>query len=208
MGGSFPPPPPESIPPIGLGDGKAQTGRWISEAWAIVKADIGPWILMTLLFLIINSCVPLILQGPLLAGMQLAAMRKILYGRVEVGDLFKGFNQFGNLLIANIVISVFVFAGSLFCIIPGLVLAAVYQFTYLFIVDKKMAFWPAMEASLNLVKRDYLGYTIFLLVAGVLLNLLGTLACIVGLLVTFPIWYVATAIAYRELVGFDPNTLA
>lgn len=206
-GAPTPPPLPDYAPPV-VTTGKVETGRWISEAWKIVTADIGPWVLITLLFLLINSCVPLILQGPLLGGMQLAAMRKILYGRVDIGDLFKGFNRFTDLLIANIIISLFVVIGSLLCIIPGLVVGAMYQFTYLFIVDKKMAFWPAMEASHNLVKRDYLGFTIFMLVAAVLLNLAGTLVCLVGLLITFPIWYVASTIAYRELVGFDPNTLA
>ena len=57
----------------------------------------------------------------------------------------------------------FTFAGTLLCIIPGLVVAAMYKFTYLFIVDKRMDFWPAMQASHAVVKNDYFGFTMFLL---------------------------------------------
>ena len=66
-------------------------------------------------------------------------------------------------LVASLVIAVFTFAGTLLCIIPGLVVAAMYKFTYLFIVDKRMDFWPAMQASHAIVKQDYFGFTMFLL---------------------------------------------
>ena len=79
-----------------------------------------------------------------------------------------------------------------------------YKFTYLFIVDKRMDFWPAMQASHAVVKNDYFGFTIFLLaMAG--LNLLGALCCIVGLLVTMPVTFAAITVAYKEIVGFEPS---
>jgi uncharacterized membrane protein len=103
------------------------------------------------------------------------------------------------------VIALFTFAGTLFCIIPGLVIAAMYKFTYLFIVDKRMDFWPAMQASHNVVKNDYFGFTMFLILM-FLVNLLGVLCCVVGILITIPISFAAITVAYQELVGFDPQT--
>ena len=74
--------------------------------------------------------------------------------------------------IPALVIGLFTFAGTLLCIIPGLVVAAMYKFTYLFIVDKRMDFWQAMKASQAVAKNDYFGFTLFLLaMAGV--NLLA-----------------------------------
>jgi uncharacterized membrane protein len=104
-----------------------------------------------------------------------------------------------------LVITLFTFAGSLLCVIPGLVVAARYKFTYLFIVDKRMDFWPAMQASHNVVRNDYFGFTMFLLLMA-LVNLLGALCCIVGILVTIPVSMAAITVAYQELVGFDPQT--
>ena len=124
----------------------------------------------------------------------------------EFADLFNGFNFFVPALVATVMIALFTFAGTLLCIIPGLVIAAMYKFTYLFILDKRMDFWPAMQASHAIVKQDYFGFTMFLLAAA-LINILGALCCIVGLFVTIPLTFAAITAAYQEVVGFDPKTV-
>jgi uncharacterized membrane protein len=182
---------------------KASGGRWIGEGWALVKADLGSYIVISLLFAILSG-VPLI-QGPLIAGFHIFTMKKLMGRNAEFADLFKGFNYFVPALVASLLIGVFVFAGTLLCLIPGLVVAAMYKFTYLFIVDKRMDFWPAMQASHAVVKNDYFGFTMFLILA-FLVNVLGCLCCIVGLLVTIPLTFAAITVAYKEIVGFDPRT--
>ena len=196
---SSPIPPPPSVP---RGSGDAEIGRWIRAGWEMVTSDFWLFVLMALVFLIINGAVPLILQGPLMVGFHFACMRKLVSGRLDVADLFKGFNFFVPALLALVVISVFTFVGSLFCIIPGLVIAAMYQFTYLFIFDKKMDFWPAMQASHDLVKKDYFGFTLFFIALGLLI-IAGVLLCFVGILVTFPLYFAAVTAAYKDLVGFE-----
>jgi uncharacterized membrane protein len=188
-------------PPAGV---HASAGRWIGEGWALVKADLGNYIVISLLFALLSS-VPLI-QGPLIAGFHIFTMKKLLGRKAEFGDLFTGFNFFVPTLVASLLIGLFTFAGTLLCIIPGLVVAAMYKFTYLFIVDKKMDFWPAMQASHAVVKNDYVGFTLFLVLA-FLVNVLGVLCCIIGLLVTIPVTFAAITVAYKEIVGFEPRTV-
>jgi uncharacterized membrane protein len=96
--------------------------------------------------------------------------------------------------------------GTIFCIVPGLMAAAAFHFTYLFIVDKRMDFWPAMQASHAVVKQDYFGFIMFLIVLA-LVNMLGFLCCLVGMLVTFPVSIAAVAVAYKEIVGFDQGAI-
>jgi uncharacterized membrane protein len=189
-------------PPIGI---KSQSGRWISEGWQMVKADMGAYVLLGLVFAALSSVVPMVLQGPMLVGFHIFCIKKMLNRRAELGDLFKGFDFFLPAFVASLIISVFVFAGTLACIIPGLVVAAMYKFTYLFILDKRMDFWPAMQASHAVVKNDYFGFTMFLLLMA-LVNFLGFLCCIVGLLVSIPVTLAAVTVAYKEIVGFDPRT--
>jgi hypothetical protein len=212
LGGGTPPPlpmgnaiiqPPPFIPPVAV---RAQTGQWISQAWQYVKSDIGLFMGMTLIHGIVGSVGSFITQGPMQVGFHIACMKKIVRGRMEIGDLFLGFNYFVPGLLAALVIAVFCFAGTLLCIIPGIVLAAMYQFTYLFIVDKRMDFWPAMQASHAVVKNDYFGFVLFLLGLG-LLNIVGFCCLLIGLLVTIPISIMAVTVAYREIVGFDPSTV-
>ena len=196
--------PPSAVPtPTAVsGDGTAQTGRWIAAGWDLIKGDWMPFVLMALVFLVVTNCVPVVLQGTMMAGFHIACIRKMMSGRAEVGDLFKAFNYFGATLLAFLVITVFWFLGTLLCLIPGLVVAAMYLFTYLFIVDKKMEFWPAMQASHELVKKDYFGFTLFLLTL-FLINIGGFLLCFVGLLITMPLSFAAITVAYRDLVGFE-----
>jgi uncharacterized membrane protein len=183
----------------------ARPGAWVGAGWDLVKADMGNFVLLGLVFLALNGMVPLILQGPLMAGFSIYCMKKIFGRPADFSDLFKGFNFFVPALVASLVIALFSFAGTLLCIIPGLVVAAMYKFTYLFIVDKRMDFWQAMQASHNVVRNDYFGFTMFLILMA-LVNLLGVLCCIVGLLVSIPVTFAAITIAYHELVGFDPQT--
>jgi uncharacterized membrane protein len=182
---------------------QASGGRWIGEGWALVKADLGNYVVMALLFVLLSG-VPFI-QGALIAGFHIFTMKKLMGRQTELGDLFKGFNFFIPTLVASLLIGLLTFAGTLLCIIPGLVVAAVYKFTYLFIVDKRMDFWPAMQASHAVVKNDYFGFTMFLVLA-FLVNLLGVLCCVVGLLVTIPLTFAAITVAYKEIVGFEPRT--
>jgi len=183
---------------------KAEGGRWIGEGFDLVKKDLGNYILISLIFFLLNG-VPLI-QGALIAGFHIFTMKKLMGRNAEFGDLFKGFNFFVPTLVASLLIGIFTFAGTLLCIIPGLVVAAMYKFTYLFIVDKRMDFWPAMQASHAVVKNDYFGFTMFL-VAMTLVNVLVLICCIVGLLITIPISVAAITVAYRDVVGFEPRTV-
>ena len=190
------------VPPAGV---QAQISRWLGAGWQLVKNDLGNYILLAIVFTLLNS-VPFI-QGALIAGFHIFTMKKLLGRPAEFADLFKGFNFFIPTLVASLLIALFTFLGTLACIIPGLVVAAMYKFTYLFILDKRMDFWPAMQASHAIVKQDYFGFTMFL-IAAFFVNLLGVLCCVVGVFVTIPITFAAITVAYQEIVGFDPQTTA
>jgi len=186
---------------------QVRAGHWIGEGWALVQADLGTYVLLAIVFVILSSAVPVILQGPLIAGFHIFTIKKLMSRRAEFADLFLGFNFFVPTLVASLVIALFVSIGTVLCIIPGLVVAAMYKFTYLFIVDKRMDFWPAMQASHAVVKSDYVGFTLLLLLL-LLVDVLGLLCCVVGIFVAMPVTIAAITVAYAEIVGFDPHTEA
>jgi len=61
-------------------------------------------------------------------------MKKLLNRRTDLADLFKGFNSSCPRWWHRSSIGLWLAAERCFCIIPGLVLAAMFEFTYLFIV--------------------------------------------------------------------------
>ncbi len=198
-----PAPPANWVPAPGI---HSQTGRWIGEGWRLVQADLGTFFLMALVFSLLNAAVPVLLQGPLFVGFHLFCMKKLFGRRAEFADLFTGFNFLIPSLVASLLISLLVGVGTLFCIIPGLVVAAMYKFVYLFILDKRMDFWPAMQASHAVVKNDYFGFTMFLL-AMVGLDILGFLCLVVGIFIALPVTIAAITVAYRDIVGFEQSTV-
>ena len=119
--------PPAAVPFTAPGI-KATPGKWMGEGWELVKADMGTYVLISLIFCLLNG-VPFI-QGALIAGFHIYTMKKIMGRPAEFGDLFKGFNFFIPTLVAAILIGVFTCIGTLLCIIPGLVVAAMYKFTW------------------------------------------------------------------------------
>jgi uncharacterized membrane protein len=56
------------------------------------------------------------------------------------------------------------------------------------------------------VKNDYFGFTMFLLLMA-LVDILGALCCIVGIFVALPVTFSAITVAYKEIVGFDQRTV-
>jgi uncharacterized membrane protein len=123
---------------------------------------------------------------------------------VVIGDLFQAFSRYLVTTLAATVMLVFTVAGYLFCFIPGLFVRGFYFQTYLFIVDRDLDFWEAMEESRKVASRDYLEFALLALVLFVI-NCAGLLFFVVGVLVTIPLSFAAITCAYRELVGLSPE---
>jgi hypothetical protein len=85
----------------------ARPGHWVGAGWDIVKADMGNYVLLALVFIVLNAMVPMILQGPLIAGFHIYCLKRLLGRQTDFGDLFKGFNFFVPALVASLVIALF-----------------------------------------------------------------------------------------------------
>ncbi|MBN2357125.1 hypothetical protein JXO59_13490 [candidate division KSB1 bacterium] len=183
-------------------------GKWISEGWRMVEAEFGLFLLLGFVYsavLAIAGSTAIgyyIVAGPLEVGFFYIIFERMRGKPVEIGGLGKGFEFFAPAVLASIVMSVFISIGFVLCIIPGLLAVAVYQFTMPFILDKKMDFWQAMEASRKLLSQYMFEMTIFILVKAVI-AIIGLLFCCVGIFAAIPVVMAATAFAYKDLVGLE-----
>ncbi len=182
-------------------DSPATPGRWIGLGWDVFREDPGTFVLMTLIALALAIVGNFIVTGPLLAGMFIAVRRRMLEGRMDLADLFNGFTLFIDAFLIFVISTIFSLIGLAFCVFPVLIVTVLYLFPYLYLVDRQLPFWDAMEASRKLAARhlwDYIFFGILLL----LINLLGLMLLGVGVLVTIPVSVAAIAVAYKESVGF------
>jgi hypothetical protein len=178
-------------------------GRWIAMGWRIIQEDLGTFILITLIATALVLVGNFVVAGPLLTGMFIAIRRKMSAGRADLTDLFAGFHHFIDAFLIHVIILIFSLAALMLCIFPVLIVAALYPFAYLFMLDRKLTFWDAMESSRKFAIQDLTGYMIFIVLL-IFLNLLGALMVGVGLLVTIPVSLAAITVAYKETVGFLP----
>jgi hypothetical protein len=94
---------------------------------------------------------------------------------------------------------------SLLLLIPAIYLSVAYTLAIPFVVDKKLPFWDAMEASRKLISKKWFSWLGLLLVLG-LLNFLGAIPFGLGLLITIPLAFCTLAVAYEDIVGLNGST--
>ena len=92
----------------------------------------------------------------------------------------------------------------LVCMIPAMYLAINWQFALPLILDKQMAFWPAMMASWKQVHKHWWQVFGLVIVVG-LVGAAGLLGCCIGVIFTFPIGMGAVMIAYETIFGARKN---
>lgn len=181
---------------------------WYEESWGIFKNSWNIYVISALVYVAVNLLVQfipfagLIVAGPMLVGLYLVVGDNYTGKEFDLRRLFGGFAYLTPACLAYITTTVFTTIGLFMLIIPGIMVASWYMFTYLFIIDRDMEFWPAMEASRKVAFEDILGFALFFLSIGVI-NIIGVVFLFVGILVTIPISIIATFVAYKQLVGFQ-----
>lgn len=197
-----PPPIPQSLP---LGD-------YFKTGWGLFKQYPTGFVGFCLLNLLIQgllNAVPYagglaaaVVSTPLFMG-NFIVSAKLLQGQTpEFRDFFAGFNYFLPLLLLSVVAGLFIGIGTLLLIIPGIYLAVAYFFAAYLVVDRGLDFWPSMELSRHTVNPRWFGFFAFMILL-LLLNLAGAVLLGVGLLVTIPVSFCATSVAYAEIFGLQ-----
>jgi len=194
---------------------RIRTGDWINEAWRIVQADLGMFIVAMLIMGIAGS-IPYV-GTALSCSLYYMVFKRIQGGApLNLSDLGRGLQADMGLpaflagLIQGAIVTAAVFAAMclgaiffpFFLIIPivALLCSMMWMFTLPLIADRKLDFWSAMETSRKTVMANFGGFLGFAILVG-LVYLLGAVLCGVGVLVTGPIAMVAVALAYRDVFG-------
>jgi len=187
--------------------GRIDIVGWLTESWEIYKKAWWPFTVTTVMVgvvVFLSQIVPyvgsVLVLGPLMIGFCLVTADIIAGREFNSARIFHGFRWFIPALMANSLITFFTMAGFMLLIIPGLVVGGWYLLTYMFMADRELDFWPAMEASREVAFQDMVGMAIFYVCLGAI-NGIGLLCLVVGLFVTVPLTTIATFIAYDRLVG-------
>jgi uncharacterized membrane protein len=200
---AFSPPPAQATPPFVTAvslPAEFRSWAFIEQAWELVKPHWLPLAAICVIAILIG-CVPcamFVIGGAIYVGVSRALLGLVAGKAPTVGMMFEGFDRFGQAFLANMVVGVLVGVGTLFFIVPGIILGIMWMFVNLVLAETNLDFWPAMEASANLT-AGYRWELFCLLLACLVVYLLGMLACGVGVVIAVPVIGTAIALAYRFL---------
>lgn len=151
--------------------------------------------IVSLLFSAISWAVQLIIQ----AGIIKASLGLTRGQKVDLGSAFSGIN-WGQVVVASLLIGVGTFVGLILCILPGIVWIFLTWYTLYFVVDRDMSAVDAIKASIALVK-DNVGPLLLFFLAAIAAYIVGACLCGVGLLAAIPVVVIAQAYTFRTLTG-------
>jgi uncharacterized membrane protein len=118
--------------------------------------------------------------------------------KAAYGDLLSESDLLWNFLIGSAIYTVIVLAGIILFIVPGIIWATKYSYFSYLIIDKGMKPWDAIKKSGEITEgQKWHLFLLGLALAGI--NILGTLALVVGLFITLPVTTLAWTRVYRQL---------
>jgi len=175
---------------------------YLGRALQIVGADPATYIVGGLVLHLLSLVSLGLLMGPTVCGLIWVTLRHIRGEEVSLADLFRGFDCFGNAILAGLVFCLMVGAGLILGVLPGIILGALFCFTFPFIVDQGLPLSEAMAASRKLGSGqvDLLDKCLFFLQA-LVLGLSGAILLLVGLVITWPLLWAVVAVAYDDLAA-------
>ncbi len=211
-------------------------GGSISRGWALYKANFGVCVGATVLVMLCNQAagfipivgiiLSLIVQGPLMGGLNNFYIKLVRGEAPGVGDAFSGFSKSfwrlcGTFLLMMLIvyiwfapvgIAAFALSESSSAFWPVLIVlgliglvGAVYVgvsfvFAMALCIDMELGPLDSLRVSRRVVSKRWLPIFGLIVVAG-LLSALGILGCFIGIIFTMPILYVVTILTYEDIFG-------
>ena len=200
---------PQYAPPLKAG---VDIGRCLNDAVDVFTKNILVLVIAGFLFFVLSVFSLLVLTGPLMGGislMTLEAMRRE-DKRVDLAKLFAGFNRFGSLLLLFVIVLICVLLGTLFFIIPGLVLMTLWLFPFYLMVDKQVDVITSLKMSYQVVMRRgfwpnlLLALLVFAIVLGP--ELVPYVGVVIGFVASPFAWLLTTSAYLQEVYEDKPDT--
>ena len=182
--------------------------RTYGAKWIFVGAVLLYTIIQLVFGLIILTFIPslaqvvdqivAILTLPISVGIVMLGINRAREQELHIHDIFNYFNDFPQLLLAYFLMVIFIVAGFMLLVLPGIYLAVAYSFVLPLIVDKRLGVWEAMEISRKTITKQWFSFFGLGIIA-VLFLLISAIPFGIGLIWSIPTVYIAYGLLYHRL---------
>jgi hypothetical protein len=176
-------------------------GEALGAGWTSLQQNPAP-ILIGMLCAMVVGLVPILGAGLAFAGMMKVSLKALRGQTPEPAD---GFSGLSDNAIDHIVMGLLQLVGLIACCIGIYVTQGIFFPGTLMILDRGMSWEQAKDECLARVKPNWLEWTLFTLVVG-LVGASGAILCVVGVFVTAPVAMLAMAYAYEHAFRTTPAT--
>ncbi len=120
-------------------------------------------------------------------------------------DIFFGFQRFGNVILAGILMGVIIGLGFVFLVIPGIIFACKLAFVPYLVMDEKLEATEAIRRSWSMTRGHsgtifLMGLTSFLIILlGIICLIVGVIPAIMWISVSFAAFYYSVSTQQRNL---------
>lgn len=176
----------------------------VSQTWSVFCKDPVTYVVASLVVTALSIISLGIVAGPLFVGYLDMIRRGVRGESVSLGDLFSGFDRFVPSFIAFLLVSIAVFVGCLFLILPGLAVLLFTMFTLPAIAYEGAGAIAAVQRSVALVQANFVNTLTIAIVIAIAQSIGG--AVLLGVLLTTPLSLIALSVAYFRVAGASEAT--
>ena len=190
--------------------------KYISNGFELFKKEYGLFIgfsILAGLISMVGGMIPFIgyfIQAIAAAVLNLGyfyVARKIKLGETpDFADFFQPFNSLGNIAGVALIVFILTIIGILCLVIPGIYLGVAWGFAvpiaYFF---PGIGLWDSMEASRRVITKNWWWFLLLGLCL-VLINIVGALCLLVGLLITVPASHLIMYSVFDDIMKPDEQS--
>lgn len=185
----------------------------LTYGWRKFRDNVAPMLLVVLVPVAVQAVLSLVLRPVAsgYAGLALANVIGVILSvaaslgiyRValmttagEAADVAKAYryDRWAEWLLFSVVYGAILGVGLMVLVVPGLLFLAFWGLAPYYFLDARLSVGDALRASRDAVRRKGLAFPIL---ASIVVGALGVILCIVGVIVTQAVAYVAVAFLYR-----------
>jgi hypothetical protein len=163
---------------------------------AISTTGGGPGLIVSLLISAVFGLIAFTVSG-FIQGAVTRAGLAITEGRPIETSTILSTERLGPIIITAVLYSVFTAIGLVFCYVGAIVVQFFLLFSFFFLLDKGLAPFDAIKASVAFV-REHIGDVLLLFIVSLVAYAIGYALCGIGLIVAYPVVLIATAYTYKK----------
>lgn len=153
----------------------------------------------SMLFLFLGILLTMVLAFIMMGGLYRMAIKQVRGEPIQVSDLWSVTDVLGQLALGGLLVGLATGLAAVACYLPAFIVGGLLMLTIPLIVDQKMSAIDAMTRSWNTLKQEWLMAAILFFVLNFLAGL-GAIVFTIGILFTYPLLFLGTALVYRDFI--------